>query len=54
MVETLAELGEQFQKNRECEMRLYSKVTGLYGGYIVDSQEQYYLKNINGEPKTWK
>jgi len=54
MTETLAELREQFQKQRDYEMRLYAKATGLYGGYIVDNPEQYYAKNIKGEPKTWR
>ena len=54
MVETLAELREQYQKNREYEMRLYARATGLYGGYYVDSQEQYYVKTIEGEHKVWK
>ena len=46
MLETLAELREQFQKMRDYEMRLYSKVTGEYGGYYVDDPEQYYVKNV--------
>ena len=51
MVETLADLREQYQKNREYEMRLYSKVTGYYGGYYVDDPEQYYVKNIKETKK---
>ena len=54
MTETLAELREQFQKQRDIELRLYVKVTGYYGGYIIDEQEQYYAKNIEGDPKAWK
>ena len=54
MVETFAELREQYQKNREYEMRIYARATGLYSGYIVDHKEQYYAKNIEGEPKAWK
>ena len=46
MVETLAELRGQFQKQRDYELRLYSKVTGEYVGYYVDDPEQYYVKNI--------
>ena len=52
MLETLAELRAQFQKNREYELRLYSKVTGEYGGYYVDNPEQYYAKNIKEMKKT--
>ena len=54
MLETMAELRAQYQKQREYEMKLYIKAAGTYGGYYVDSQEQYYIKNIEGEHKIWK
>ena len=46
MVETFAELREQFQKEREHIMKLYAKATGEYGSYYVDDPESYYQKNI--------
>jgi hypothetical protein len=51
MVETLAELRQQFQKQRDYEMRLYAKVTGCYSDYYLDDPDQYYSKNIKETKK---
>jgi len=54
MTETLAELREQFQKQREYEERLYIKAVGYYSGYYVDNQENYYIKNIKETKNSYR
>jgi hypothetical protein len=47
MTETLADLKREFQLNRQKELELLRKVTGVYvPDYRVDGLDSYYLKNL--------
>jgi hypothetical protein len=52
LTETLADLKLEFQRNRQKELELLRRVTGVYvPDYRVDAPESYYLKNLGRQIK---